>query len=69
MVRVIIHKTKPKPKAKGFYVQIIELLDDGTERIERELGPYANESQADKADDGVNRNMNHERFFTRQVQR
>lgn len=55
-------------KAKGWYVQIIEVTDGG-EKIDRELGPYDDERLADKADNGVNRNLNHERFFTRQVQR
>ena len=48
-----------------WYVKIIESLPDGKERVEKSLGPYASEHLADKADMGVNRNLNHERFFTR----
>jgi hypothetical protein len=57
-------KTKTK-KAPGFYVQIIETV----ERVEKELGPYSSEQLAEKADMGANRNLNHERFFTRTIQR
>ena len=50
-----------------WYVHIIESLPSGKERVEKKLGPYESERLADKADMGVNRNLNHERFFTRIV--
>lgn len=48
----------------GYYVVIVEVTDKG-EREEKRLGPYSSERIASKADAGVNRNLNHERFFTR----
>ncbi len=60
--------TKVK-RARGFYVVIFESFDDvDCPEVEVEtLGPYASATLADKADDGVNRNLNHDRFFTRIV--
>ncbi len=43
------------------------IVDDETEKVEKMLGPYANERMAEKADNGVNINLNHERFTTRIV--
>lgn len=48
----------------GYYVVIFETTDKG-EREEKRLGPYATANVASKADNGVNRNLNHERFWTR----
>jgi hypothetical protein len=46
----------------SFYVQVIE-FESG--KVERELGPYVNERLAEKADDGLTRQLNHERYYTR----
>ncbi len=46
----------------GWFVDIIEYEGD---KVEKTLGPYGTERQADRADDGVNINLNHERFYTR----
>jgi hypothetical protein len=54
----------PRGRATGmsFYVQVIE-FESG--KVERELGPYVNERLAEKADDGLTRQLNHERYYTR----
>lgn len=52
---------KPAPEA-GLFVEIVEFPGDKV--IER-LGPYGSENAAEKADRGVNSNLNHERFYTR----
>lgn len=44
-----------------YFVRIIEW---GTERIERELGPYGSLRLAERAEDGVLRNLDQERFYT-----
>ena len=44
-----------------FWVQVIETE---TEKVEREIGPYTTERMAERAEDGVNRNLNHDRFHT-----
>lgn len=43
----------------------IEIVETATGKVEKKLGPYASEHLCDKADDGVNRNLDHERFYTR----
>lgn len=43
----------------------IEIVESATGKVEKKLGPYASERLRDKADDGVNRNLDHERFYTR----
>lgn len=43
----------------------IEIVESVTGKVEKKLGPYASERLRDKADDGVNRNLDHERFYTR----
>lgn len=43
------------------------LIIDENDKVEKMLGPYANERMAEKADSGVNRNLNHERYLTRIV--
>lgn len=50
----------------GFFVQIIE---SATNNVEKELGPYASERLADRADNGVNINLDQERFYTLVVER
>lgn len=47
----------------------IEVVEFETEKVERTLGPFVNERQADRAEDGLNRQLNHERYFTRAVSR
>jgi hypothetical protein len=48
------------------YIQIREW---GTDRVERELGPYANQRIADRAENGLMRQLDHERFYTETVER
>lgn len=45
----------------SWFVDILSYEDDT--RIRR-LGPFPSMHLADKADDGVNRNLNHEMFYT-----
>lgn len=42
----------------------VEVRDCDTDKPVKVLGPYAQERLAEKADDGVNRNLNHEAFYT-----
>lgn len=49
-------------KSVKWFVEIVEF---GTDKIEKKLGPYANERTADKASNGVDRNLNHDKYFTR----
>lgn len=42
----------------------VHIIEHGTERVESELGPYDSERTAERADDGVNRNLDHSRFYT-----
>lgn len=51
---------------KHWYVEIVEF---GTDKVERTIGPYATERNADKAMSGADRNLNHEKYYTRQVHR
>lgn len=56
-----------------YYIEIVEyptkeLADDEEFQIERRLGPYSSERLADRADNGINRQLDHERFFTRIVE-
>lgn len=47
---------------------IVEIVRDGDpEEVVRRLGPYLSQRQADKAEDGVNINLNHNDYHTRQV--
>lgn len=48
----------------NFYVEIV---DDETEEVVKRMGPHT-ERTADRIEDGVNINLNHERFFTRIVE-
>lgn len=43
----------------------IEIVEHATDKVERKLGPYASESLRDRADAGLQQNLDHERFFTR----
>ena len=45
----------------GYYVTIVK-FDSNT--IVKAIGPYTSIRQADKADDGVNRNLNHVDYYT-----
>lgn len=44
-----------------YFVQIVE-IKTGNEI--KELGPYKSERMAEKAESGVNRNLNHDLFVT-----
>ncbi len=48
---------------KEFYVKIIE---HKTRKTIKQMGPYT-EHKADKIDDGININLNHEEFYTQIV--
>lgn len=48
------------------YIQIREFK---TDRLERELGPYPNQRIADRAEDGLMRQLDHDRFYTETVER
>ena len=50
-----------KPPATKFFVEIIEIA---TRKPEKTLGPYDTRRVAGRAEDGVNRNLDHKRFFT-----
>lgn len=43
----------------------IEIVESATNKVVKKLGPYTSERLRDRADDGVNRQLNHERFYTR----
>lgn len=49
-----------------FYVEVVQYGKNGGGRVVKRLGPMS-ERKADKVDDGLNRNLNHEKFFTRIV--
>jgi hypothetical protein len=51
-------------RAAEFYVVVVETE---TGAVVKRLGPLASERQADRVDDGVMRNLNHERFHTEVV--
>jgi hypothetical protein len=46
-------------------IEVLKYNDDGDE-IVKVIGPVE-DSRADKVEDGVNRNLNHEEYWTRQV--
>ncbi len=54
-------------KKPGFYVAIVAFNDEATVR---EIGPQPTKKGAEKVEDGVNINLDHERFYTeiREVQ-
>jgi len=43
---------------------IIQIVEHATGRIAKEFEPIASEHMADKVDNGVNINLDHERFYT-----
>lgn len=43
----------------------IEIVEAATGKVERRLGPYASEHLRDRADAGLTRQLDHERFYTR----
>lgn len=45
----------------------IEIVEHATGKVEKKLGPFASTRLRDKADDGLTRQLDHERFFTRYV--
>ena len=49
----------------NFYVQIVKFQD---EEIVKEMGPMP-EFKAEKVDDGVNINLNHEEYYTKIVEK
>lgn len=51
-------------KKEQWWVDIVEVVGNNNEVVKR-LGPFGSESECDRADRGVNINLNHERFFTR----
>lgn len=42
----------------------VEIVEFATDKVERSF-EYATERLAEKASDGINRNLNHEVYFTR----
>jgi hypothetical protein len=42
----------------------IHIRSYGTEAVAHKVGPYTSYRQADKADNGLNRNLDHDRFYT-----
>lgn len=45
----------------------IEIVSYETGKVEKRMGPMP-ESKADQVETGLNRNLNHERYFTRVVE-
>ncbi len=43
----------------------IEIVDSQTDEVVKKLGPFTSERERERSDRGVNINLNHERFFTR----
>ena len=48
-----------------FYVEVVKHSEP--EKVVKRMGPMP-ERKADKVDDGVNRNLNHEEYYTRIVE-
>lgn len=42
----------------------VEVVEHGTNRVEHQI-PSTSESQAETVDSGVNRQLDHEKYFTR----
>ena len=53
-----------RPKASKVFVEVVQY--GKKDRVVKRLGPMS-ERMADKTDDGLNINLNHEKFFTRIV--
>jgi len=47
-----------------YYIEVIS-FDSGM--VEKQLGPYTSERMADKAMSGVDRNLNHELFYSQVI--
>lgn len=47
---------------RGWYVEIVAYADD---KVEKRMGPFPSERQANRVDDGANINLDHSRFYTR----
>ena len=45
-----------------FFVEVVSYESD---EVIRRIGPYASERAADKAENGVMANMNHDAYYTR----
>ena len=48
-------------------VEVLQYVDGGEDEVVKTLGPMP-ESKAKKVEDGLNRNLNHESYWTRQVE-
>ena len=48
-------------------VEILRYVDDGEDEVVKTLGPML-ESKAKKVEGGLNRNLDHEQYWTRQVE-
>lgn len=48
-------------------VEVLQYVDGGGDEVVKTLGPMP-ESKAKKVEDGLNRNLNHESYWTRQVE-
>lgn len=44
----------------------VEIVETATDKVERRLGPH-HKRTADKVEAGASRNLDHERYYTRQV--
>lgn len=52
---------------KGMYmVQVIETHPNGSESMAKQMGCFSSK-KADKIEDGLNINLNHEKYYTKQV--
>jgi len=45
----------------------VDIVNGDTDLTEKRLGPYDSESLAERAERGVNRNLDHDRFYTMTV--
>jgi hypothetical protein len=48
----------------NYYVEIVET---DTDKVEKRMGPHTKQ-MANRIEDGVNINLNHEKYFTRVVE-
>lgn len=56
-------------KKKPWWCEIYEAkLGKEADTLVKKLGPYALEQTAERAEEGVNRNLNHENFYTKVTQ-
>ena len=54
-----VRDTKPVPEL------FVEIVDSSTDAVVKRLGPFGSENLTEKADRGVNVNLDHARFYTR----